>query len=161
MAQVEVVRCFGDFGSVNKWHEFVFRVYADGTLTADMERSVRRVWVKADDDEEKEEDNEEGDDDLYADEDDGWYEEDQSRHGVLSEIARINEERGDYDVKFTAVATWRPGDEEGGAMACNGRLSVANGLNGSFEFLDGSFDSNDGLDDDKAAPFLLQTRSDS
>lgn len=75
MAQVEVIRCFGDFGTVNKWHKFVFRVYADGTLTADMERSVRRVWVKADD-EEKEEDNEEDDDDLNADEDDDWYEED-------------------------------------------------------------------------------------
>lgn len=44
LCQVDLLRCYGSFGSVDKWHGFEFRVYADGTVTTTVERALKHAW---------------------------------------------------------------------------------------------------------------------
>lgn len=73
--EVDVLHCYGSFGSVDKWHGFEFRVYADGTLTASVERALKHAWR---DPEYFKDDDEEVDDiDWSIDEDEDIMEENQ------------------------------------------------------------------------------------
>lgn len=152
--QVKVISCFGAFGSVVEWHEFIFRVHEDGMLTAIMECASR--W-NADEDDENEESE---DEDMDGD--------DEPSYGLMNGYAWEDEDSGEFDVEFV-IGAWRPRDREGAGMTCKGRLS-AGGLTGTYRYLKehGGIanlyeedDEADAVDEDTEFPLELVARPES
>lgn len=147
--EVDVLRCYGSFGSVDKWHGFEFRVYADGTLTASMERALKHAWR---DSEYFEDDDEEVDDiDWSIDEDEDIMEENQPSWARERPRQENNEDTGAYEVEFM-IGSWSPGDEHGESMLCFGNLTTK-GLVGHFQLL-----NDEGEAEEEPTPLEIKTR---
>lgn len=139
MAQTtEEISCFGQFGCVDNFHEFLFRIHTDGSLSVLLERTSKRRWLA----ETSEQEDSGEEEDLHG--------ENEPQCGLIYGRARKDEASEEYDVDF-AIGAWRPSMHQGAGMICKGRLSVR-GLTGTYRNLreQGGMANLYGDDDDNA-----------
>lgn len=119
MAQTrEEISCFGQFGCVDKFHEFLFRIHADGSLEVLLERTSKRRWLA------------ETSGEQHSGEDEELHGDNEPRCGLIYGRATKDESTGEYDVDL-AIGAWRPSLHQGAGMICKGRLS-ARGMTGTY-----------------------------